>query len=289
LAEDLPARIATLTSMQYRNPDQLDQGGVLVVGASATGTQLADEIHRSGRPVTMSVGEHIRMPRMYRGKDISWWMDTAGVWDERYDEVEDIVRARRVPSLQLTGSLQRTTLDLNALTSIGVKLVGRWAAIGNGKALFSGSLKNQCALSDLKMGRLLDAVDLWARENGQGEEERPERLPPTRVEDSPPLSLDLNDGSIRTIIWATGYRPDYSWLKLPVLDRKGHIRHDGGVVDSPGLYLMGMQFLRRRKSALIDGAGDDARDLSAHLASYLDGKPADLQPRDRRKSIRESI
>jgi putative flavoprotein involved in K+ transport len=284
LAENLPAKIATLTSMQYRNPGQLDQGGVLVVGASATGTQLADEIHRSGRPVTMSVGEHIRMPRMYRGKDISWWMDAAGVWDERYDEVEDIVRARRVPSLQLTGSLQRTTLDLNALTGIRVKLIGRWAAIGNGKALFSGSLKNQCALSDLKMGRLLDAIDLWARENGHREGEPPERLPPTRVEDSPPLSLDLGDGSIRTIIWATGYRPDYSWLKLPVLDRKGHIRHDGGVVDSPGLYLMGMQFLRRRKSALIDGAGDDARDLSAHLASYLDGKPGSWGDQCRGKS-----
>ena len=100
--------------------------------------------------------------------------------------------------------------------------------------------------------------------------EPPERLPPTRVEDSPPLSLDLSDGTIGTIIWAAGYRPDYSWLELPVLDRKGMVDHDGGVVvRAPGVYLMGMQFLRRRKSALIDGAGDDARDLSEHLASYL--------------------
>ena len=289
LSEALPPNIATLNSMEYRNPNQLAEGGVLVVGASATGTQFADEIHRSGRPVTISVGEHIRMPRMYRRKDISWWMDAAGVWNERYDEVEDIVRARRVPSLQLTGSLQRTTLDLNALTSIGVKLIGRLAAVGNGKALFSGSLKNQCALSDLKMGRLLDAIDLWARENALGEGEPPERLPPTRVEDSPPLSLDIHDGSIRTILWATGYRPDYSWLDVPVLDRKGHIRHDGGVVDSPGLYLMGMQFLRRRKSALIDGAGDDARDLSEHLAAYLNGKTIALSPGEKHAGIREPI
>ena len=275
LAEAVPKGIATLTSMDYRNPDQLPDGGVLMVGASATGTQLAYEIHGSGRPVTMAVGEHIRAPRVYRGKDLEWWMDVAGVLDERYDEVDDINRARRVPSLQLTGSDTRMTLDLNTLTEMGVKLVGRLAGMNDGKAQFSGSLRNVCALSDLKMNRLLNTIDEWASENGlDGEVEPPHRLPPTAVEDSPPLVLDLEAAGIRTIIWATGYHPDYSWLHVPVLDRKGRIRHDGGVVDWPGLYLMGIQFLRRRKSALIDGAGDDARDLCGHLASYLDGAAA---------------
>ena len=272
VAEAVPPRITTLTAMQYRNTDQLVDGGVLVVGASATGTQLADEIHRSGRPVTLAVGEHVRAPRVYRGRDIEWWMDGAGVLDERYDEVDDIVRARLVPSLQLAGSPERTTLDLNALTGIGVKLVGRLAGINNGKAQFSGSLRNQCAMSDLKMNRLLNTIDEWARENGiDGVVEAPHRLAPTEVDDSPSLGMDLTSGAIKTIIWATGYRPDFSWLKVPVLDRKGQVRHDGGVVDSPGMYLMGMQFLRRRKSALIDGAGDDARDLSEHLAAHLNG------------------
>lgn len=272
VAEAVPAGIATFTPMTYRNPDQLADGGVLVVGASATGTQLADEIHRSGRPVTLAVGEHIRAPRVYRGRDLEWWMDAAGVLDERYDEIDDIVRARRVPSLQLTGSPQRATLDLNALTARGIKLVGRFAGISDGKAQFSGSLRNQCALSDLKMGRLLDTIDEWATENGLDDEvEAPCRLTPTEVEDSPPLGMKLTTGEIKTIIWATGYRPDYSWLEVPVLDRKGQIRHDGGVVEVPGMYLMGLQFLRRRKSALIDGAGDDARDLSDHLSRYLDG------------------
>ncbi|MDE1974292.1 MAG: pyridine nucleotide-disulfide oxidoreductase, partial [Hyphomicrobiales bacterium] len=211
-----------------------------------------------------------------RGKDLEWWMDAAGVLDERYDQVDDIGRARRVPSLQLAGTPDRTTLDLNALTSIGVKLVGRVAGITeDGKAQFAGSLRNMCALSDLKMRRLLDAFDEWARANGIDDgNEPPHRLPPTRVEDSPPLGLDLAGGGIKSIVWATGYRPDYSWLEVPVLDRKGLIRHDGGVVDAPGLYLMGAVFLRRRKSTLIDGAGDDARELSAHLASYLDGSVA---------------
>ena len=121
LAEAVPPGIAMLSAMDYRNPDQLDRGGVLVVGASATGTQLADEIHRSGRPVTISIGEHIRAPRVYRGRDIEWWMDAAGVLDERYDEIEDINRARKLPSLQLAGTANRTTLDLNALAGIGVR------------------------------------------------------------------------------------------------------------------------------------------------------------------------
>jgi putative flavoprotein involved in K+ transport len=271
-AAAVPPGIATITPMQYRNPDQLERGRVLVVGASATGTQLADEIHRSGRPVTLSVGEHVRAPRVYRGRDIEWWMDAAGILDERYDVVDDIVRARRLPSLQLAGSPERATLDLNALTGIGVKLVGRLAGISDGKAQFAGSLHNLCAMADLKMNRLFNTIDVWATENGIDDTvAASHRLAPTAVEDSPPLGLDLAAGRIKTIVWATGYRPDYSWLEVPVLDRKGQVRHDGGVVDAPGMYLMGMQFLRRRKSALIDGAGDDARDLSGHLASYLDG------------------
>jgi putative flavoprotein involved in K+ transport len=274
-AEGLPASIRALTPMEYRNPDQLEDGGVLIVGAAATGVQLANEIQRSGRPVTLAVGEHIRAPRSYRGKDIHWWLDATGLQNQRYDEIEDIVRARRLPSFQLVGSPERVTIDLNALTAIGVKLVGRVAGIRDGTALFSGSLRNQCALSDLKLGRLLDSIDLWATENGlDGEIPDPVRLAPTRIDDSPPLTLDLTSGEIKTIIWATGYRPDYSWLHVPVLDRKGRIRHDGGVTAAPSLYVMGLQFLRRRKSALIDGAGEDARELSEHLAAHLDGKNA---------------
>jgi putative flavoprotein involved in K+ transport len=279
VAAAVPSTVATLTPTQYRNPDQLDLGGVLVVGASATGVQIADEIHRSGRPVTLAVGAHIRAPRVYRGRDIEWWMDAAGVLDERYDAIEDIDRARNVPSLQLAGYPDRRTVDLNSLTSIGVKLVGRLAGIRDGKALFSGSLKNQITLSDLKMNRLLSTFDEWANRAGlDGEVDAPHRFAPTAIDASPPLSLDLASGAIRTIIWATGFRPDYAWLEVPVLDRKGRVRHDGGVVDSPGMYLMGLQFMRRRKSALIDGAGDDARDLGAHLAAFLDGRRAESIP-----------
>jgi putative flavoprotein involved in K+ transport len=274
-AAAVPTGIATLTPLDYRNPDQLEAGRVLVAGASATGIQLADEIHRSGREVVLAVGEHVRAPRLYRGRDIQWWMDKAGVLDDRYDEVDDIVRARRVPSLQLVGSREREILDLNALTEIGVKLVGRFAGIVDGKAQFSGSLRNQCALADLKLTRLLDRIDEWATLAGiDGEVPPPHRFKATEVEASPPLGMDLAKSGVKTILWATGFRPDHSWLHIPVFDRKGHIRHDGGIVGAPGMYLMGIPFLRRRKSSLIDGAADDARDLSDHLLAYLDGKAA---------------
>ena len=225
----VPASIECLTPMDYRSPDQLGQGGVLVVGASATGVQLAEEIHRSGRPVTLAVGEHVRLPRTYRGRDVLWWMDASGVWNERYDEIDDLNRARRLPSPQLVGTPERATLDLNALADAGVELVGRWATIRDGQALFSGGLRNQFALADLKMDRLLDTFDEWASDKGRdADTEPPERFEPTRVPESARLGLDLTSGEISAVVWATGFRPDYSWLDVPVLDRKGYLRHDGG-------------------------------------------------------------
>jgi putative flavoprotein involved in K+ transport len=271
LAEALPPEIAQLTAAQYRGPESLEPGGVLVVGAAATGAQFADEIQRAGRSVTLAVGEHVRATRTYRGRDMQWWMDATGLNDERYDEVENLARARSLPSFQLAGYPDRRNIDLNALTSLGVKLVGRLAGIRDGKAQFSGSLRNVCELADLKLNRLLGRIDEWAERHGARDAvDPPHRPEPTRVEASPPLGLDFRRAGIRTIVWATGFRPDYSWLEIPVLDAKGNVRHEGGVVsEAPGLYILGLTFLRRRKSSLIDGVGDDARDLSAHLAARL--------------------
>ncbi|HXW04434.1 MAG TPA: NAD(P)-binding domain-containing protein [Vicinamibacterales bacterium] len=270
LRQGVPASIESLTPFEYRSPQQLPDGGVLVVGASATGVQLADEIRRSGRPVTLSVGEHVRLPRIYRGRDVLWWMDASGVWNQRYDEIDDLVRARGLPSPQLVGTPERSTLDLNTLSQAGVQLVGRLAAVRDGRALFSGGLRNLFALADLKMDRLLDTFDEWARATGRDAEVGPpERFAPTRVPASTRLDLDLRGGEIRAIIWATGFRPDYNWLDVPVVDHKGHLRHEGGVVEAPGLYAIGLPVLRRRKSSFIHGAEDDARDLVDHLARYL--------------------
>jgi putative flavoprotein involved in K+ transport len=274
LRDAVPASVEQLTPFDYRDPAQLPDGGVLVVGASATGVQLAAELKRSGRPVILSVGEHVRLPRTYRGRDVLWWMDAAGIWDQRYDEVDDLTRARRLPSPQLVGTRERTTLDLNALALMGIDLVGRWAAVRDGRALFSGGLRNVFSLADLKMERLLDTFDEWAGTHRRDAEvDPPERFAPTRVPQASRLQLDLRSGEIRAIVWATGFRPDYSWLDVPVVDAKGQLRHEGGVVDSPGLYALGLPVLRRRKSTFICGIEDDAREVIDHLARYLPARP----------------
>jgi putative flavoprotein involved in K+ transport len=264
----VPASVAQLTPLDYRGPDQLPDGGVLVVGASATGVQLAAELQRSGRQVTLAVGEHVRLPRVYRKRDVLWWMDASGVWDQRYDEIDDLTRARRLPSPQLVGSPERSTLDLNALTAQGVELVGRWAAVRDGSALFSGGLRNVCSLADLKMNRLLATFDEWARTSGREAEVGPiEEFGPTVVPEPTRLWLDLRE--IGSILWATGFRPDYGWLHAPALDAKGRLRHQGGVLDTPGLYALGLPMLRRRRSSFINGIEDDARAVIDHLARDL--------------------
>jgi putative flavoprotein involved in K+ transport len=297
LRDAVPESIEQFTPSNYRNPAQLPDGGVIVVGPSATGVQLAAEIHRSGRPVTLSVGEHVRLPRTYRGRDVLWWMESSGVWDERYDAIDDLTRARRLPSPQLVGTPERATLDLNTLSSMGVELVGRLAAMRDGRALFSGGLRNLFALADLKMERLLDTFDNWARtrtssvrlppsrkasadhcslgEGGQADWGsdfgNPERFEPTHVPESSRLQIDLRSGEVRSIVWATGFRPDYSWMHVPVVDEKGHLRHEGGLVSSPGMYALGLPVLRRRKSSFIHGAEEDAREVIDHLTAYLAG------------------
>jgi putative flavoprotein involved in K+ transport len=267
----LPPSIESVTAFDYHNPERLPRGGVLVVGASATGVQLADEIQRSGRQVILAVGEHVRLPRSYRGRDVLWWMEHSGVWSQRYDEIDDIERARRLPSPQLVGTPERVALDLNRLRATGVEVVGRLAAVRDGRALFSGGLANMFALADLKMERLLDTFDAWATtvrtDLGVGP---PERFEPTSAPASPRLTMDLRSGEVRSIVWATGFRPDYAFLDMPVLNHKGALRHDGGVVtDAPGLYAIGLPVLRRRKSTFIIGAEDDARDVVGHLVRYL--------------------
>ncbi len=261
VARRLPDGIVSIPATDYRNPEQLPVGGVLVVGASASGVQLADELQRSGRPVTLAVGEHVRLPRRYRDRDIFAWLDAAGILDERWDEVDDLVRARHLPSPQLVGGAH--TLDLNRLQDFGVRLVGRFAGIRHGHAQFSGALANVCALADLKLRRLLTTIDDLAG----GEGERPE---PTAVPRSP-LDIDLRSGEIRSVVWATGIRPDFSWLDVPVFDHRGRLRHDAGAVAWPGLYVLGLPLLRRRRSSYIAGADADAADLADHLLTRLAG------------------
>lgn len=264
---DVPEQITQLTPHDYRSPTRIAPGGVLVVGASATGMQFADELARAGHEVTIAVGEHVRMPRRYRGRDILDWMHRCGILDESYNEVVDLARGRRLPSAQLVGSDRHQMLDLNSLRDQGVTIAGRLMGINSGTAQFSGSLRNVCALADLKMERLLKAIDGFA--DGEDGVPMAEKFARTRIEENPKLTLTMDNGSISTVIWATGFRPDYSWLDLPVTDRKGNLVHDGGVLDLPGLYVLGLPLMRTRKSSFIFGIEGDARFVTNHLNNYL--------------------
>ncbi len=268
VASEIPASIEQLTALQYRNPDQVAPGEVLVVGASASGAQIADEVQRSGRQVTLAVGEHVRLPRSYRRRDIHWWMDAIGQLDERYDEVDDINRARRLPSLQLVGSPERRSLDINTLRSTGVNIVGKLMGVAGSRAQFSGALRNLVANADLKQNRLLDRIDEFATEYGLDSElSGPTRPTPT---DPGTVSTELELGHFGTIVWATGYRPSYSWLDRAAFDRRGRLVHDGGASSLSGLYILGVPFMRRRKSSFVDGVGVDAGELASHLHAHLD-------------------
>jgi Predicted flavoprotein involved in K+ transport len=267
LATDLPGNIWRLTPITYRNPGQIDDGAVLVVGASASGSQIADELVRSGRDVILAVGDHVRVPRTYRGMNIHWWLDRLGILDERAEDADDIDRARRVSSLQLIGSPEPRAVDLNALTARGVRLAGKLVGYTGRTLQFSGSLSNRCVSADLKQARLLDSIDDYVSAHGlERELEPPHRPAPTRVGTA---STEIDSGGIRTVIWATGYRPHTPWLDPSLLDRKGAIIQDHGVMAIPGMFALGLPFMCRRKSAFIDGVGADAMELAGTLHTHL--------------------
>jgi putative flavoprotein involved in K+ transport len=275
IAAQVPAGVTQVTASAYRRPELLPDGGVLVVGASASGLQIARELRASGRAVTLATGEHVRLPRLYRGQDVHRWMEATGLFDARIEDEDDPGRARNLPSPQLAGSDARTTLDLNVLRGDGVEVVGRLAGLRDGRLLFSGGLRNTCALADLKLARLLDAFDIFAAAHGIDAQLGPPVRPlPTLPPEPPRLTAALGP-ELRSIVWATGYRPQLDWLRLPVFDGNGALRHDRGAVQgAPGVVVLGLPFLRRRKSSFLHGCADDVRELCAVVRQHLRVGPA---------------
>jgi putative flavoprotein involved in K+ transport len=249
----------------YSRPDVLPSGGVLVVGASASGTQIARELRAAGRPVTLAVGRHTRMPRRYRGRDVMHWLDRAGILDTSWHAVSDLAAARRAPSLQLTG--QGGDISLRELAAAGVRLVGRITDASGARLALAPSLPPEAIASEARLSRLLDRIDAHLAAAGI-EAPAPDR-PPAFIPEPGAGSLDLRAEGIRTVILATGYRRDYRWLQLPLLDPAGELRHEGGVAPAPGLFALGLRFLRRRSSTFIDGVGRDAEALAPLIAAHL--------------------
>jgi putative flavoprotein involved in K+ transport len=269
LAGRVPEWVAQVVPTTYRSPDQLRPGGVLVVGASASGIQLADEIHRAGRDVTIAVGHHTRLPRTYRGRDILWWLDRMGVFDESVGQVYDVDISREQPSLQLVGSPEHRTLDLQGLRAAGVRVVGRLLDIGRAVARFDDNLVATTAAADIKLASLLRRIDSFIGSCGITAPAAAPFTPQCLTFVGAETELDLRQAGIGTVLWATGFRRHYPWLRVPILDRHGEICHDGGITPEPGLYAIGLHFLRRRNSSFIDGVGTDALALADHLTQFL--------------------
>lgn len=265
MAGDLPRDVVQMTPNRYRNPEQLPRGQVLVVGASSTGIQLAAEIHASGRPVTLAVGRHIRLPRTYRGRDILSWLDVMGILAEEAVDAAQLEAARRQPSLQLVGTPERRHLDLGVLQDMGIRLAGRAVGVTAGNVEFADDLGRSITLADVKLSRLLGRIDAYIRD---AVPDAPDADPIRAIHPpAAPATADLGPEGIRTVLWATGYRRNYPWLRVPVLDERGEIRHQGGITSAPGLYVLGLNYLRRRNSTFIDGVGADAEDIARHLTA----------------------
>jgi putative flavoprotein involved in K+ transport len=266
---DLPGDIHQTSPIHYRNPTGLPDGGVLVVGASASGLQLADELQRSGRDVTLAVGRHTRIPRSYRGQDIMWWLDRTGILDQTSAEVRDLERSRQAPSFQLVGRPDHADLDLPGLASRGVRLVGRALGSWGHRMYFDDNLAGSVMSAEAKLHRLLGKIDTEIRDRGlERRLPAPSRPQAPRITDGPG-SLDLRRRGIATVVWATGFRPHYPWLRVSVLGPGGALQHREGRTEAPGLYALGLRFMRRRNSNFIDGVRHDARELSREIYDHL--------------------
>jgi putative flavoprotein involved in K+ transport len=268
MSKRLTRWIHQLLPSEYRHAEQLPPGGVLIVGASSTGVQLADEIRTSGRRVTLAVGRHTRLPRHYRGRDILWWLDRLGILSQSLDSVHSIDISRNQPSLQLVGRADHASLDIGVLRAQGVRLVGRLRGIDGRRVAFDTDLAATTAAADVKLAEIRARIDEFIARTGTPATD-PEPFEPAWSLAPGLAELDLRAHRIETVIWATGYRRAYPWLRIPVLDARGEIRHRGGITPRRGLYVLGLHFQRRRNSSFIDGVGSDAAFLAEHLAESL--------------------
>ena len=261
--------VQVTTAADYRNPRQLAEGGVLVVGASASGVQIADEMAASGREVVLAVGRHNRLPREYRGMDIYWWLERTGATARTIDEVRDPDAARREPSMQLIGRRrhhsQSRELDVRTLQARGVRLAGHLVGADGRRVSFADDLVGSVGDADHRMHRFLDTVDRHIEASGLTCEVWPAERPRAVALQGAPVALDLGTEGIGTVLLATGYSQSHPWLKLPITAADGSIRQWRGRTEAPGVYVVGQRFQHRRDSGMVDGARHDAAQVVADI------------------------
>jgi putative flavoprotein involved in K+ transport len=291
------ASLTQLHSADYRNPAQLPDGAVLVVGAGSSGTQIADELRRAGRSVYLSVGAHDRPPRAYRNRDFCWWLGVLGEWDK-----EVAGPGREHVTIAVSGAYGGKTIDFRRLAHEGMTLVGVTKSFENGLVSFEQDLAGNLRRGDENLKSLLDAADAYVARNGLDLPEDPaaREIPPDPECVTHPLrELDLAKAHVNTIIWATGYAVDHSWLHVDAFDEKGKPKHQRGVSKEPGIYFLGLPWLSRRGSSFIWGVWHDAKHIADHIVTqhkYLDYRDASqreheaqhAQLRDRRYASGDS-
>ncbi len=256
------ADIVQIHSSTYRNPAQLPDGAVLVIGAGSSGVQIADELRRAGRSVYLSVGPHDRPPRRYRGHDFCWWLGALGLWDAVAPTAEHV-------TIAVSGARGGHTVDFRRLAADGVTLLGTAQSFADGAMSFGADLARNVARGDANLLAMLDAADAYAAREGLDLPDDPDargREPDPACLTDPVLQVNLADASVRSIIWATGYTLDFSWVEIDVFDARGRPIQERGVSGTPGLYFLGLPWLSRRSSAFIWGVWRDADYLADHIA-----------------------
>jgi len=268
-AGEISPDVHQLVPSDYRRPSQLPAGDVLIIGASATGAQIAEELRNAGRGVTLAVGTHVRLPRRYRGRDILAWMVEMGAFRAAADPADE----RSSPPPQLVGGPAHRDLDLGNLQRGGVRLVGRAVAAAADRMVFADDLCETLQKADVQLSALLDKIDSYIETHATGPVPAPTRPRPVCC---PRASTQVvfRVAGIRNIVWATGYERSYPWLRLPVLDERGDIRHQRGITAEPGVVVLGMRFQATKGSNLIDGVGADAEELADYLAGRADTRSA---------------
>lgn len=256
--------LTQLHSAHYRNPAQLPEGAVLIVGAGSSGVQIAEELNRAGKEVYLSVGPHDRPPRSYRGRDFCWWLGVLGLWDKAATEP-----GKEHVTIAVSGANGGHTVDFRKLAAEGVTLVGRTRTIVNNVVEFENDLAQNIERGDANYLALLDAADAWIARNGMDLPEEPQAhiiRPAPDCMNRPLMQLDLAGKKITTIIWATGFTADYSWLNVNAFDAQGKPQHQRGVSSEPGVYFLGLPWLSRRGSSFIWGVWHDAKYIADQIA-----------------------
>lgn len=259
------AGITQIHSSSYRNPGQLPEGAVLVIGAGSSGAQIADELLGTGKRVCLSVGPHDRPPRSYRGRDFVWWLGVLGKWDAAALEpgMEHV-------TIAVSGAHGGHTVDFRRLAARGMTLVGRAQSFKDGVMRFAADLSNNLAQGDANYLSVLDEADAYLVRSGLDLPEEPEartiEADPQCVV-NPILELKLADAGVTSIIWATGFAVDFSWLKVDAVDEQGQPKHQRGISAEPGVYFLGLPWQSRRASSFIWGVWHDARFLADHIAT----------------------